>query len=429
MQHTPNTLAVWLSMMEPLFFREHDRAGLFIIVLAGTPVATYAHTHFHESELIMVSSVRELPYPTFDQLLFETDLAEKLHERSITHLAVPYRTKKEYREWARKNKITLITPPARIQTRLENKRVFQRLLRKHAVHTPPTLSTPAHMLPTKTYVIQESTGSGMQGTVFLQAGSVPPASLTKSVLVREYVPGTPIGVSIIIDHAGHAVFSAIRRQCFLYENDFPNIFLGIQWLPTNYFSDEALRSLQGELLKTSALLHATKFAGMANIDFIVSNERAYVLECNPRLSAATPQLFSTNGLTPHKEPWRLYTRACVRDTLGTTQKEEAHIPSSHYEGATLDIDVPAYTDVSKIPMVGTYQLTARGISHIADEQHIPSGLDTFFLFHDLSVPHARIEEEFTLATIFSDSPLYDPITGSLNARGLSIRSAVSALFM
>ncbi len=421
-------MAVWLNMLEPIFFHERDRDGLLIIALDHTPVAEYARKHYRSDELLLVSSTRPLPCPTFDELLTETDLADRLMERSVTQLAVPYRTKKEYRVWARAHHITLITPSAHIQNRLENKRAFQRLLEGHGVRTPAVLRERAQVLPGKTYVIQKSVGSGMLGTEFLRADDVRDIHFTRSTLVREYVEGIPIGVSIIIDRAGIAIFSATRRQCFEYENGFPKTFLGIQWLPADFLSKQTIESIRHELMRVCSLLHTASFAGMANIDLVIAHDRAYVLECNPRLSASTPQLFSVPGLTAHAEPWPLYVRACLRKRFDLSNTLICHIPKSPYMGSTLDIDVPACSDTTHVPPVGTYRLTPAGVSFVEKDRHLSDDHNTFFLFHELSEPHTRIQQAFTLASIYSNTPLYDHTTGTLNAHGSKLRTAVCTLF-
>ncbi len=426
--HSPSRdTAVWLNMLEPIFFRKDERDGALIVVIDRTPAADYARKHYRAEELLFVSSTRSLQCPTFDELLTETDLVERLKDRSVKFLAVPYRTKKEYRAWSRANHITLITPSASSQGRLENKRVFQGLLTDNGVRTPNVLHARSSIRPGKTYVVQKSTGSGMQGTKFHNAEEMKDVRFTRSTLVREYVEGIPIGTSIIIDRVGNAIYSAIRRQCFEYAGGFPKTFLGIQWLPTNLFSTQVIDSIHRELARVCSLLQKASFAGMANIDMIVSEDQAYVLECNPRLSAATPQLFSRPGLASHQRPWTLYVHACGRKPFGTNDCR-AHIPDSTYEGATLDIDVPAFTDVSHIPPIGTYRITRNGITLVEPEQQDPKDADTFFLFHELSQPHARIKEPFTLASIFSDIPLYDRVTGTLNTRGSNVREAVCSLF-
>ena len=83
----------------------------------------------------------------------------------------------------------------------------------------------------------------------------------------------------------------MRLQCYRAQEGRKNLlFAGLQWLPTRSLSPGLRARIEAVMLQLGVALHGRRFVGTANVDFMVEGEDVLLLECNPRLSAATPQL-------------------------------------------------------------------------------------------------------------------------------------------
>ncbi|PIR92885.1 hypothetical protein COT99_03765 [Candidatus Falkowbacteria bacterium CG10_big_fil_rev_8_21_14_0_10_43_10] len=409
-------MALWLNMIEPIFLDKQNLAGCYIFVVKKSVLADFAAKNYPAEKLIFLNGLETAAGPSFHDIVFKTDLVSQLKQEGIKCLVIPHRSSEEIERWAKSNKIRLVVTPWKKQQQLEDKKYFDRLLKKFKIESPRTVSAKDRLDNCKTYVVQEKNSFGMFGTKFYQPDKSPKLDIDyKNTLVREFLPGPSAGISIFIDADGNYFLSGLRRQCFTYKNGFPETFLGIQWLPDNFFPESTNKKIGLEIKKLIDSLLYSKFSGVANIDFLIHEGNPYVLECNPRLSSATPQIFSLAELTSGKNAWQFF--------LNTFQKipnrgiKDNKLPRHNFSGSLLDIDVPAKTPIRKILPVGVYEAGGRKIKFVSEDMRFfTSGKNRFFLFHELSDTRV-IDRDFTLATLISNLPLFNMKSGSLNHLG------------
>jgi hypothetical protein len=340
-----------------------------------------------------------------------------MKEHNVSHLLVPHRYSRTLYVWAKSEHITLIGPPPTQQKNLENKLYFDSLLKKYTLPSPPTIQIDT-LKQEKMYVVQSASSYGMFGTRFMKGSEIDESVKNNSYnyLVREYIDGKSYGITTVISQDGSYILSAIRRQCFTYENNMPTTFVGVQWVATNEMKDKVRKSLEDIMRRLIQHLRELGFYGMANFDFLISEDNVYILECNPRLSSATPQLFGPNGVISIENSWLFFLHAHENNDTVASFKQ---IPSSHYTGALMDIDVLATKKVITVPQVGVYQWTNNKMIYVSDMFSDCNQPDRFFLIHQLSPTTKRFGHD-TFCTIISHTSLFNSESGERNTLGQHI---------
>ena len=425
--------AVWLNTIEPVFFAKQNQLSCsFLILKESKYLVDFARKNFPASNLIFLKSKRKIVYPSFQDVVFQTDLVQQLRRNNIKYLVVAHRSSKEIEKWAKNNQIKLIVTLWPLQKKLEDKIYFDKLLAKYRILSPKTIlakNPEKYLKSNQTYVIQKSDSFGLFGTCFYRPGKNSPKLKInyKKILVREYLPGVPVGVSIFLDQAGNYFFSGLRLQCFIYQNGFPKDFIGIQWLPSNFFPSAVNKKINIELKKLVKLLKDEKFKGVANIDLLIYRHEPYIIECNPRLSTSTPQIFSWPELTKVKNSWQFFLNTFQGQDNIRIKKNK--LPAHNFKGSVLDIDLPAKTKIRKILPVGVYKIEKHKIRFISQlVKDFLGNQNSFFLFHELSGQEA-INRDFTLATIISNSPIFNLNSGELNQKGIKLFNYIKKEFI
>lgn len=407
--------ATWCNTLDPLLYDAPMFERMCAVAIAGTPVGDYAQKHVPNDALIMVHGDVP-PYPSFTDLLTRTNLANALRARGVTHLMLHDTHTPEIDAWGKHTGIRFLAPSAHAQRTLEHKLLFDRLVRTNGIPVPPRITHLRDIDPARAYVCQSHDGAGLEGTRFVPGSAVHSSipSLAQT-LVREYLPGIPIGITLVLDRGGAYRVSAMRRQCFLFHQSYPQTFLGIQWLPRDFFDQRTRARITRVMRDLAQVLHTRRFVGIANIDLIVHEGKPYVLECNPRLSSATPQLFAHQELSGGTDLWSFLQRAHVPH--GPSDRSSLRAPHE-FTGSILQTDAPAHTKIRTLPAIGWYRIQGTNVSlrtRTAEDER-PSSSDVFF-FTDIARADADIPETFTPITLLSNAPLYDPATGAPNARG------------
>lgn len=230
--------------------------------------------------------------------------------------------------------------------------------------------------------------------------------------MRKYLPGLPVGVSVFLDRDGNYFFSGLRLQCFNFQKKFPAEFLGIQWLPADFFTKIINKKLCLILEKLISAFKKEKFWGIANFDILIDKTKISILECNPRLSSATPQIFADKNLTGYINPWKFYLRTFTESANPKIKAKT--LPKHHYQGALLDIDVKDKIQINDILPIGWYKYSHGKIKY-SGLKNKNASLNKFFLFHELS--RLQTIKNCTLCTIISDFPLFTFQTGKINQKG------------
>jgi hypothetical protein len=232
------------------------------------------------------------------------------------------------------------------------------------------------------------------------------------ILIRRKVPGIAVGVTILLGRKKTLV-SALRYQICM-DADGPKRYFGVQWVPTSKQPAAFQDSFTGLVEGLADMLRGKGFCGIANFDVIVGPEGLFVLECNPRLSGATWQLAS--------RPELLHGRSFMKEYIalmrtGDPMVSRVGLPTSSYEGCTLDLD--AY-----LPILSSF--TKRGPSSAGIYARVGNSLQ--IVSHSVAdfeedtvliLPHTSRESTSTsegLGIVVSHTPLYKVagLYGSLN---------------
>src|SRR3989339_254577 len=373
--------AIVINAIEPVFFTAKHLFQCSILVQEQTPLAEFAVANFSCQKLIYFKAQAACEEPlTFAEILAKTNLGEQLVAQQIKYLVVPHRSSIFIEQWAKKRGIELMVTPWSTQKRLEDKIYFDNLLKKYRLASPPTVNLAGRDLEKvnhKSYVVQKSGSYGLFGTKFMSASDLSAfrkkhLRQVSSYLVREYLPGVPIGVTIFLDKAGNYFYAGLRRQCFL-------------------------------------------------------NKKALVLECNPRLSSATPHIFAGLSLATNPNPWQFFL-----DTFWDKQQltiSDRRLPVSDFTGSLLDIDLAATGSLKQILPVGVYSFKNGRVKFVGQRMKIFfNHPDYFLLFHELRQISA-LKRGATLCTILSNFPVFDLESGELNQAGKEIWSYFREMFL
>ncbi|EKD63877.1 MAG: hypothetical protein ACD_51C00160G0002 [uncultured bacterium] len=247
------------------------------------------------------------------------------------------------------------------------------------------------------------------------------------MIIREYLNGIPIGVTVFLDKDGNYFLSGMRRQCFSYKGCFPDKFLGIQWLKHDFFPEPTIEKITSLLERLAEVFISENFIGVANVDIVVYEGLPYLLECNPRMSSATQHLFSVSQLCGIDNPWLFFL-----NTFCDGKNEpirNGRMPLSDFEGCLMDIDIKGEIRVDNMPPVGIYTFEGGNIRFISDSiSDLNRNQDFFFLFHEFSDAEA-FYSDITLCTVINNSPLFNLDTGKLNRRGEKIFGKIRDLIV
>jgi len=418
-------IAIFLNDIGPVVLPCNDQKELFGIVSGGSRLEHYARANYaghiipiHRSDSAPLSDKDVL-----DDAILHTDIRDQLHRYSVTAILVPaQRSSRHIVTWAHDNHIELLQVPHTLQRSLENKMQFDALMREWNISTPPRIDM--HTLSVKSnevVVVQKQTGCGGAGTKIVNTKELFRQPTNGAMLIRKYIDGVPYGVSIIIDADKNYFCSALRRQCFIIQKNGSPQLLGLQWIPTSSFSQKSLTAIESMLSRLIAVLCRQSFVGIANIDFMLSKDKTYVLECNPRFSGATPQVFSVKKITSRPHPWRFLLNAYQRKK--NIPIHNCTVPQSTYCGSLTYIDVEKKMKVCGDIPVGIFTIQ-KNVLHPSRQKSSRS----FFLLHDLPLNTSTVGKGDTLCYILNDNPLFTN-TGQLSSDATALRAACLAAFI
>ncbi len=432
-------LAVMANSAEHLALLNRKNVNFYLVVLANTALFKFAAKNFNRQRIIPIKYLGKvsaaLPWSlAIDDLIKKSDLTSKLAKAGVKYFMPPYRSSVWLEKWAAKNNFQLVVTPFKIQQQLENKSYFDKLLKKNNLPSPATISNFKRLpIAGNGYVAQQATVSDYFRTTFLKNNAELKGFLSahqaklKNLVIRQYLPGLPIGVSIFIDSRGNYFFSALRRQCFDYRVGWPEDFIGLQWLASSFLPQSVNRRANLVLKKLAAVLVKTGFKGVANVDFIVYQKKVFILECNPRLSVAMPQVFFRHDLTVYQKPFEFFTASLA--TAGSYAKIKLPVlTKTGFKGSVLELSAERRFTVKNPLPVGVYSFRNNRLKHLGAKFELLTGrLDRFLLFHEL-IEGMVLKRGYALASVFANFPLFDSLTGSLNQLGRNLRHQLQSFF-
>ncbi len=382
------------------------------LVRANTPEQKWAlQTHPPDHVLVMEAQGRT---NTTESLLVDSNAAQVLTAAGVDTYLMTARCSPRVHQWAQQHGLTLLMTRFDLQDQLENKLWFDGFLRAHGLPVPPRMPLPLGATDWQGPVaIQEPDSLGGEGTFLVRApdqlaqlwgqGHLQPG---RPYLTRALLPGQAFGITVFVD-ASLTLLSAIRQQCYAPATQHL-LFAGVQWATA--LPDPLRQQLSRIFLRLGRALREVEFRGFANVDFLLDpQQNVWILECNPRLSAATPQLArhrqTTGGfdLTERFEDVEFLSRpeAATIDEQGIAQ--------SDFAGSTLDLAVPPSLHGYRLTRVlpsGRYTARDGHLLYLGAELRDPLALGEFQLVA-LAQPGDVLQAEQCVATVQATVPLYD----------------------
>jgi hypothetical protein len=429
-------IALFPRGLDGLFLPQPRDRELLLLVERGRPEARWAE-RFAGARVVPYSLQGEQPLQelTTGEALARSNIGAALREAGAGALFLHGSRTPDIDAWARRERVRLVAARSRWARALEHKIRFDTFLAEHRIARPRSVNGRAGRLDPLPFargaVAQKPDSMGGEGTFFLGPREPLRALIDAGVLranepclVRELVHGRPLGITVLVAQEVVAL-SALRLQCY-YPGDGPSrAFAGIQWLPRSSLSRRLAARIERLFLALGRTLHQRGYRGFANVDFLCgADERPYVIECNPRPSAATPALWVWPELISDLPAAELYfdallsrARAARLRTLG--------LPRSEFAGATLDVQANTRDttprSVRRGVESGVYRMSRTGPVFLdADPQRLgPPG--TLFAYASIRRGE-RFAFDATLVNVCSSFPLYDA-RGRLNARGRAVYAA------
>jgi hypothetical protein len=447
-------LAAFAGSIDPLMMRLESIPYQIYFLAAHDSADLHWVSQFLPPSRLLSYNLRRNgdPFSAFntEKTLLHSDLADVLKQHAIDALLITHRGSEAICEWGRTNKIQILATPFALQKLFEDKLWFDQFLKTHHLPHPPggsfnlqhsKNSTDYNNLPSKLcienstdqrLVLQEATSYGSSGTYFFRNAEHLQQYIDSDLLphqsqylLRKFISGKTYGISVLL-HPQTIALSALRLQCFLNHNSDEKItFAGIQWLDSAAFDQPAQRQIQSTFIDIAQILRQEyDFAGLAHFDFIMDDcGKIYIIECNPRLSSATPQLFRFTQLISQINSAKLYIEGIASETCasGQYQLDINGFPPSDFRGSLLDI-----THRRNLPLLikktfanGLYRYDGTH-SHFcsADVRSFSDNSPEFIFYSELLAGDTCAQGD-QIASAISNFPLFDP-DGILTTAGRDI---------
>jgi hypothetical protein len=416
------------------------KVELVALVQQGTPEEAWAERAFPASQRVAYRLRADIgPCPTTEELLTRSDIHEALKAHGVHALFHAAVCTPGTHAWAARHRVRLWMVDFEEQRRLEDKIWFDAFLRRHRIPAPAgaAITLRGRMetaLPFRgRAVIQARDSVGGEGTYFVDGPSSAAAlvdagalRLGERYLVRRYVDGDAYGITVFVA-PGRVALSAIRRQCYYPPSGgapSSRVFAGIQWVPSRALSPRLRGGIDRVFLRLGDLLYERRTFGLANFDFMVdAAERVLVIECNPRMSAATPQLLHFPELLSGGGVGDAFVEGFVHRRAFTRSPARTRVPDTTYEGATLDVVAPpgGPSVVTHAFENGLYRRRAdRPFEYVTPDVRQLHGRSDLCVI-SLARRGQVCQPADTLAEVLSNAPLYGA-RGEMTAFGRRVSS-------
>ena len=369
--------------IDPLFFNHSHIASLVIFIPKGNKKLLSYFKGF-QTILFSYSLNGNIEEQSDTDLVKTSGFKKAAQDADITHFIVSHRSSKSLFLNLKKLNITPLGNDYTWASKLEDKIYFDSLLSKLKVKKPRTLSLSevkvlATKKPSKKIVIQDSESFGSFGTKIVSSSE----SITllakkytcQKTLIREFHEGHVFGITMLVGKHTYAL-SSLRQQCYFETN---LTFAGVQWIASKNLALKLRTTIEKTFKQLGRYCIDKKYHGVLNFDFIVdAKQNVFVIECNPRLSSATPHLLSYPELIHGIDVGTfIISHKALLPQRGT-------IPASTFQGALFDLMALS----SKLPELS-------GVSQ----------KNTFFI-HKVAKPKYK-DGEF-LGMVLSKTALFSP---------------------
>ena len=425
------------------------RHDLHYFVGAGTAEEAWARKFLDPAK---VSSYKIRKRVTFNKITTEgvlkkTNIRSCFKRAGIDALMLTSRETPYINAWAKKNDIRTISTGYVLQRSLEDKVFFDGFMSVHGIKKPESavlsakkLRSMKELLFKNGMVVQRKDSSGGEGTFFVRSvkdlrtmfrgRSIRDA---EQCLVREYIDGVSYGITVFVSPRSIAL-SALRLQCFYPEEKRTDkIFAGVQWVPTARLGKRVRGRVNECFSRLGRILHEMRFFGFANFDFLVRDNEVYVIECNPRLSAATPQIFLWPGLISGEDVANVFVRD-HRNTAYAATPRVRRMPDTSFTGSFMEI---ALSDKKRNKVfrikrscdIGIYRMRGGTGMRIADDlADMRDRRGKIFFMYSEARKDGRYKGKEGIAVALSNEAIFD-LEGNMNAFGKEVLGFVRDAYL
>jgi biotin carboxylase len=367
----------------------------------------------------------------YDEIFSQSDIIKVIKKSGVKKLWLTTNLDnlKFFSAVERKYKFKIINAQLELQKKIENKIWFDSFLKKNNLPKPESqvLKNWHDQIEIKgKLIIQKEFSAGSDGT-FLIKNAEELKKFFKKIdremsghyLIRKYISGEPLGITALVS-AQKIFLSLPRIQCYDNKQSFGhNSFLGLQWLPTKKINAEARNNIDLAITDAGKKLAEIGFKGLANFDFMLSTDnKVFLIECNPRLSAATPQIFKIPamlGIKNSEEIFKIYLDSSKEKSKTVICQK---IPSYNFSGSFLSLKSPAEAKIKNAPESGAYRIKNGRIKFLTADITRSHGADEF-IFMSFAEKGQGFKANDDYGKIYSDFPLFDD-QGKINKVGKKI---------
>jgi hypothetical protein len=411
------------------------------LVARETVEEEWIRRFLNPKEILLYSIHDPKSHPLFtlgtEGVLRHSDATEVLKQANIQTLWITSKCTDFIHRWSQDNRIKILSTEFGLQKKIENKIWFDAFLAEHKLPKP---KSEVRHLPTEPItlrgpvVVQQAESNGGTGTFFLKSGadiaSIMPKGKTVSkvpFLVRERVEGKTYGITVFVTQSLVSL-SALRLQCFTEKyTENQGAFLGVQWVPSKTLDPAMVSEVNTVFLNTGSAFRDLGFSGFANIDFIYDSKakKVSILECNPRLSGATAQLFKFR-LSEPLDIGRLFIQGFF-DPQPKAEHFEFHpLPKTEFQGSSVQIDVApgqpgATLQIKHEHQSGLYQYLGGKSTWTSTDARTIGTKKPQFVFISMAKKGDLLTHSDTLGDLQSNFPLFD-LSGRLNHDGKNLLS-------
>lgn len=416
-------VAVFPSSLDPLFISGLPDNLEFLYLVAGESAEEeWAGEFLLEEKIVSYALDRKHGKPadfSTGNILEYSNIDKLVETCNIDALLITHRGSDQIESWATRTGVKIISTPYSVQLQFENKIWFNDFLLLNNIPCPEgaVLHTDrkANFYRDR-MVLQEPLSFGSMGTHFVSAGQLDDFLVAhntgsgREFLAREFIDGEVYGISVFIDDSVIAL-SALRQQCF-WPGTAPEarqkLFAGIAWIAAADISENLRKSIDSVFGRLGELLYRQGFRGFANFDFIAAqSESVQVIECNPRLSSATPQLFHFHELLSGVNPGPGFLLSLLNTERSEIEPEVFLFPDSKFKGGLIDIPAQGTGDVSTVFKPGLYNIKDGSIEFITPDIRRLSNANQQFVLYSDAVKGDKYQRDETIAAVLSNFPLFN----------------------
>jgi hypothetical protein len=414
--------------------QDSSERKFFYLVARGSADERWAQNFIKGSPLLPYDLARgKLSYSAFntESSLRNSNIGDLLTKSGVDSLLITHRGSRFIDDWGKRHGIDIVATPFAMQKKFENKIWFDGFLKKNNLPHPEgvVLDEKQKVTLKGKLVMQEASSFGSAGTYFLPSAAALPklfegGKLKKggSYLLRKFITGRTYGVTVFV-HPTLIALSALRLQCFLEQGEVTSrTFVGIQWIESKRFSGRQTDAIEETFVELGKLLYKDKFFGFAHFDFILdSRDRINIIECNPRLSSATPQIFRFRELISNLNIGDLFLDGFFEKKKFGPRFEIFGSPDSSFSGSLLDLTLRDrdVMKIRKVPENGLYTFKGGQTRFVGPDVRKFGEKAGDMIFYSEALAGDEIRRGDQLGSVISNFPLFSP-DGRINTSGRAL---------